>query len=151
MLTQWLAQSVMEQAPQMAVIVQLEALMLAAVQAFGPDPAKVAAAPSSLSKFRPLLNQLDHDPGLTLGLSQAATLCAMSPSYFSRRFKQAFGIGFVDYQTRLKLQQAARILATSDEPVCQIAYRMGFRSHAYFSHCFKAVFGATPSTLRSRG
>jgi AraC-like DNA-binding protein len=150
-LAQWLRQSIMDHAPQTAVIVQLEALMLAAVQAFGPDRAIVAAAPSSLSKFRPLLNLLDRNPALTLNLGQAATLCAMSPSYFSRRFKRILGTGFIEYQARLKLQQAARIVVTSDEPVSQIAYRMGFRSHAYFSYCFKAVFGVTPSTLRSRG
>lgn len=150
MLAQWLAKSIADHAQQRAVVVQLEALVLAAVQAFGPDSADGTMAHSSLSKFRPLLDRLDGDPALTLRLHQAATLCAMSPSYFSRRFKQAFGIGFIEYQARLKLQQAARILATSDEPVSQIAYRMGFRSHAYFSHCFKTVFGVPPSRLRSR-
>lgn len=150
MLAQWLAQSIADRAPQRAVAVQLEALVLAAVQSFGSETVDGAMAHSSLSKFRPLLDRLDGDPALTLQLHQAATLCAMSPSYFSRRFKHAFGTGFIDYQARLKLQQAARMLATSDEPVSQIAYRMGFRSHAYFSHCFKAVFGVTPTRLRNR-
>ena len=150
MLANWLAQSIRDHAQQMAMVVQLGALVLAAVQAFGPDPAERAMAPSSLSKFRPLLNQLDRDPALTLRLGEASTLCAMSPSYFSRRFKQAFGAGFVEYQARLKLQQAARMLAASDMPVSQIAYHMGFRSHAYFSHCFRTVFGVPPSKLRNR-
>lgn len=150
MLAKWLAQSIADRAPQRAVVVQLEALVLAVMQAFDPESADGTLAHSSLSKFRPLLDRLDSDPALTLQLHQAATLCAMSPSYFSRRFKHAFGTGFIDYQARLKLQQAARMLATSDEPVSQIAYRLGFRSHAYFSHCFKAVFGVTPSRLRSR-
>lgn len=151
MLANWLAQSIREPAQQFAVLVQLEALVLAAVQAFGPDQPNRAAPPSSLSKFRPVLDQLDRDPAQTLSVTHAATLCAMSPSYFSRRFKQAFSTGFIEYQARLKLQQAARMLATSDEPVSQIAYRMGFRSHAYFSHCFKAVFAVSPSKLRSGG
>jgi AraC-like DNA-binding protein len=151
MLARWMAQSIKDQAQQSAVVVQLEALVLAAVQAFGPDPANGSIAPSSLARFRPLLNLLDGDPAQTLRLDAAATLCAMSPSYFSRRFKQAFGAGFIEYQSRLKLQQAARILVTSDEAVSQIAYRLGFRSHAYFSHCFRAVFGVSPSKLRSKG
>jgi AraC-like DNA-binding protein len=148
MLANWLAQSISEKAQGMAVVVQLEALVLAAVQAFGPDPAGREVAPSSLSKFRTLLSELDRDPALTLCLSTAASLCAMSPPYFSRRFKQVFGTGFIEYQTRLKLQQAARMLATSDAPVSQIAYHVGFRSHAYFSHCFRAEFGVSPSKLR---
>ncbi|MEI6419832.1 MAG: AraC family transcriptional regulator [Sphingomonadales bacterium] len=151
MLAHWLAQSIDDRVPQSAVVVQLAALVLATLQAFGPDLASGMPAPSSLSKFRPLLNQLDGDPALTLRLDAAATLCAMSPSYFSRCFKQAFGIGFIAYQSRLKLQQAARMIATGGEPVSQIAYRLGFRSHAYFSHCFKAVFGVSPSQLRGQG
>lgn len=151
MLANWLAQSIGGQAQQSTVVVQLEALVLATVQDFGPELEIRAAGPSSLSKFRPLLDQLDRDLAEVLNLNEAATLCVMSPSYFSRRFKQAFGTGFIEYQARLKLQQAARMLATSDEPVSQIAYRVGFRSHAYFSHCFKAVFGVSPSKLRDRG
>lgn len=155
MLGAWLAESIANEAPQIAVAAQLQALVLAAAQAIGAnarDPAEggTLAAPSALSRFRPLLNLLDRNPAQTLSLPEAATFCAMSPSYFSRRFKQAFGAGFIDYQNRLKLQLAARMLATSDEPVSQIAYRLGFRSHAYFSHCFRAEFGAPPSRYRRR-
>lgn len=151
MLAAWLSQSIRDHTQQAAMVVQLEALVLAAMQAFGPGRDNRAVTATSLSKFRPLLNHWDRDLAGNLRLDEAATLCAMSPTYFSRRFKRAFGAGFIEYQARLKLHQAARLLATSDEPVSQIAYGMGFRSHAYFSHCFKAVFGVTPSQLRSRG
>lgn len=148
-LTDWLAQSLAAKSPQREVVVQLQALILSVVQAFDPEGADLAPAPSSLSRFRPLLNQLDADPSRTLSLGEAASLCAMSPAYFSRCFTRTFEIGFNAYQTRLKLEQAARMLATSDEAVSQIGYRLGFRSHAYFSHCFKSLFGMTPSRHRS--
>ena len=91
-----------------------------------------------------MLDRLSANPAHTLTLGAAASLCAMSPSYFSRRFKQVFGAGFTAYQTRLKLQQAARLIATGGDPVSQIAFRLGCRSHAYFSQCFKAAFGVPP-------
>ncbi len=149
-LSEWLGQSLAAKLPQREVAVQLQALILSVVQAFAPEGPDLYAAPSRLSRFRPLLNQFSADPSRTLSLGEAASLCAMSPAYFSRSFARTFEIGFNAYQTRLKLEQAARMLATSDEAVSQIGFRLGFRSHAYFSHCFKSLFGVTPSRHRSR-
>ncbi len=113
----------------------------------------LALAPGStgtqpLARFRSLLQQLLRSPTKVLGLADAASLCGLSPPYFSRSFAQAFGTGFIAYQTQMRLQQAARILATSDTPVSQIGYRVGFRSPAYFAQCFKAAFGTSPSAHR---
>ncbi len=145
-LTDWLAESIAQQRAQTAVVLQLQALVLAIAEATG-DPGRLVAA-SPLARFRPLLDRLDRDPAQSLRLAQAASLCAMSPGYFSRAFSRAFGIGFSAYQTRLKLQLAARQLATSDAPVSQVAWQLGFRSHAYFTHVFKTEFGVAPSCYR---
>lgn len=149
-LADWLAQSLGAKSPQKEVAVQLQALVLSVVQAFDPARSATARSPSSLARFRPLLNQMGADPSQTLSLGEAASLCAMSPAYFSRSFTRTFGSGFSAYQTRLKLEQAARMLATSNDPVAQIGYRLGFRSHAYFSHRFRALFGVTPQRHRRR-
>ena len=151
MLARWLMQSITGRAPQRAQLLQLQALILALGEAPGQQVLSTAAVPSSLARLRPVLDRLEHKPAQTLTLAQAASACAMSPAYFSRVFARTFGTGFVAYQTRLKLQLAARHLATGDMPVAQIAWATGFRSHAYFSHCFKDLFGTTPSEYRQRG
>jgi AraC-like DNA-binding protein len=151
MLADWLAQSIAAGAAPRHQVLQLQALMLALGEAPGRTGLDTATTPASLARFRPLLDRIDHQPGQALSLAQAASLCAMSPAYFSRVFTRTFGTGFSAYQTRLKLQQAARHLATGDEPVAQIAWRTGFRSHAYFSQCFRDLFGTTPSHYRQRG
>ena len=149
MLADWLEQSICAEALQSDVALQLQALVLAVVQSAGQAACRATGALPSLSRFRPLLDHLDHAPARMLRLSEAAALCAMAPSYFSRVFNKAFGEGFVAYQTRFKLLQAARLLATSDEPVSQIGYRLGFRSHAYFSYCFKSMFSVVPTAHRT--
>ena len=148
-LLDWLIQSIQAQLPRQAVAAQLQALGLAVCQAFGPDTEERSSPPSSLSRFRPVLDLLSRFPSGTLTLDEAASRCAMSPAYFSRCFSRTFGTGFIAYQARLRLQQAARILATSDEPISQVAYRLGFRSPAYFTYCFRACFGVTPSDHRN--
>lgn len=151
MMTDWLAASLAGPAQPRAIVIQLQALMLLLAPVWTDRPGVAAGAGSALARFRPLLDRLGDNPAQSLTLGAAASLCTMSPSYFSRRFKQVFGTGFTAYQTRLKLQQAARMIATGSEPVSLIAFRLGFRSHAYFSHCFKAAFGVPPSRHRKPG
>lgn len=148
LLLDWLAGSLADDTPEAQVRVILEALVLALKDAFGSHGGRGTGPTAALSPFRPLLQHWERFPEKPLGLTQAASLCALSPSYFSRRFTSTFGSGFVTYQTRLRLQQAARMLATGDLPVSQIGYRTGFQSHAYFSQCYRAVFGVSPSTHR---
>lgn len=149
-LLDWLSETIGAQSSSQIIAIQLQALILAIAQIMGPDDANHASVTSSLSRFRPLLDHLSKFPIKDLTLAEAASRCAMSPAYFSRCFAKTFGSGFIAYQTRLRVQQAARVIATSNEPISQIGYRLGFRSPAYFAHCFRSVFGVTPSAHRIR-
>lgn len=148
LLLDWLGASLEDRVPETQVTVLLEALLLALRGAFGEVACAQAAPTSGLAHFRPLLQHWERFPDKALTLAEAASLCALSASYFSRLFAKTFGAGFVTYQTRFRLQQAARMLATGDLPVSQIGYRTGFHSHAYFSQCYREVFGVSPSAHR---
>ncbi|MBX9885409.1 MAG: AraC family transcriptional regulator [Novosphingobium sp.] len=148
LLLDWLAASLDDHQAEAQVVVLLEALLLALRGAFGDDGSVNAAPSSGLAHFRPLLQQWERLPDKALSLAEAASLCRLSSSYFSRLFAKTFGAGFVTYQTRFRLQQAARMLATGDLPVSQIGYRTGFHSHAYFAQCYRAAFGVSPSAHR---
>lgn len=148
LLLDWLAASLADQAPEPQVCLLLETLLLALLGAFGQQSGDAQATVSGLAHFRPLLQHWERFPDKPLTLAEAASRCALSPSYFSRLFAKTFGSGFVAYQTRLRLQQAARMLATGDLAVSQIGYRTGFASHAYFSQCYRAAFGVSPSEHR---
>lgn len=148
MLLEWLAEALAAQAPEADLLVLLETLLLALKDRFDRAPAPGSTGTPQLARFRPLLQHLLRSPAKVLDLAEAASLCGLSPAYFSRCFTQAFGTGFIAYQMQMRLQQAARILATSDTPVSQIGYRLGFRSPAYFAQCYKAAFGTSPSAHR---
>jgi AraC-like DNA-binding protein/quercetin dioxygenase-like cupin family protein len=148
MLMRWLAETLVAPVQPQAVAIQLQALMMLLSPALNARATDLPTASIALGRFRPLLDNLGQSASPMLQVAEAASLCAMSSGYFSRRFKQMFGVSFNAYQTRMKLQQAARMVATSSVPVSQIAYRLGFQSHAYFSHCYKAMFGVPPSHHR---
>jgi AraC-like DNA-binding protein len=48
-----------------------------------------------------------------------------------------------------KLKCAARLLREQpDSQITEIAYKLGFSSLRYFSHCFKSQFGVTPNEFK---
>ena len=97
-----------------------------------------------------LLRQLMAEPGRNLSLNEAAELCCLSPAYFSRAFKKAFGMTYSNYRRSQKLRIAARRLCRSTRQVAQIGYELGFASPSHFVAAFKAEFGLTPEQYRQR-
>ncbi len=83
-----------------------------------------------------------------LSLEQVAEYVALSPTYFSRIFKQAMGCTFVEYLTRVRLEEARRLLRTTTLSLAEISYAVGYQSPNYFSEVFKTVEGITASAYR---
>lgn len=126
----------------------LRSLLLALKADFAAAGALANSASHRQGRLRPFLQHaLDH-PNRVLSLNEAATLCRLSAPYFSKLFKEAFGCGFNAYQNQSRLQHAARLLATSQDPVSQIGYSVGFQSHAHFSKRFKTQFGMSPNRFQ---
>ncbi len=69
-------------------------------------------------------------------------------TYLCRRFKAATGITVMKYIKVLRLEQAQKLLRTTEEEVGDIAWKCGFPEVGYFSNCFKKNFGYTPSEFR---
>lgn len=103
-----------------------------------------------LSRFFPAVQRLRAAPGERLTLGEAATLCNVSPAYFSRRFSSVFGCGFADYVASYRLHLAARRIATTDQSVSEVAYALGFASHSHFTASFRERFGIAPRDYRRR-
>ncbi|MBN8217015.1 MAG: substrate-binding domain-containing protein [Spirochaetes bacterium] len=75
---------------------------------------------------------------------------AMTPATFSRRFKEAFGAGFVSHVNRHRIAQAAHLLASTDDSILTIALGTGFNSHTHFMTFFRREKGCTPSEFRAK-
>lgn len=83
-----------------------------------------------------------------ISLTQVAGLCGYSPAYFSRCFKECFGINFVQFLMRTRLKNARLLLKDSDLSVAEIWGKTGFQSLSYFSTAFKKEVGMTPNQYR---
>lgn len=54
------------------------------------------------------------------------------------------------YIQSCRMQMACQLLAATDEPVTEIAYRCGLGSSSYFGKTFQAQFGCSPSAYRKK-
>ena len=84
----------------------------------------------------------------SISLEQAAEHVALSPTYFSRVFKQVMGCTFVEYLTRVRLEEARHLLRTTTLSLAEISAAVGYQSPNYFSEVFKTVEGMTASAYR---
>ncbi|PLS16016.1 DNA-binding response regulator [Bacillus sp. M6-12] len=92
--------------------------------------------------------QINYGESLTLkGISE---LVYLSPSYFSRLFKEETGMTFVEYLSFTRVQKAKSMLRLSSLPIEVIANNTGFANSSYFATAFKKIVGKTPSEYRDQ-
>ncbi|PTQ73012.1 AraC family transcriptional regulator [Pseudomonas sp. GV071] len=83
-----------------------------------------------------------------LSQEQVAEQLGMTPTYFSRFFKQATGRGFVEFVNRLRVSKSCELLSTSDKPVTDVCFESGFSNVSNFNRRFQQLKGMTPSGYR---
>ncbi len=83
-----------------------------------------------------------------LTLDEVAAQAALSPTYFSRKFKQVTGMGFKEYLNFVRLKHAQTALLTTSGTITDIALENGFNDSNYFKDLFKKVYGKSPREYR---
>lgn len=73
----------------------------------------------------------------------------ISPSYFSTIFKRESGMTFVDYLTEVRLEQAVKLLNSTEKKFSSICAMVGYTDPNYFSYVFKKHFGISPSKYKN--
>jgi AraC-like DNA-binding protein len=149
MLGEWLVDAVSSETSNTAVERIIELLLLAVAEAEPSVPVACSDAPARSERLLPALERLRTMPSEPLSLESAATLCRLSPTYFSRRFRQLFGMTFSDYSRIHRLHLAARRLVGSGAGISEIAFNVGFSSPAHFTARFRERFGMTPRAYRA--
>lgn len=85
----------------------------------------------------------------SITLEQAAGVANMSASHFCRVFKKTYGIGFVDYMNKLRIEQACELLSRTNRPISSIGYECGFSNISNFNRNFRKYINKAPSEFRS--
>lgn len=81
---------------------------------------------------------------------QTAALCGVTYHHFSTAFRQALGKPFSQYLTEIRIREAKKRLATTNQSVEQIADEVGFATASHFIHRFRCITGFTPIQYRKQ-
>jgi len=82
--------------------------------------------------------------------SEISKIAGLSSNGFSRFFKQHTGLTFNEYVNKIRIEQATRLLCTTDDTISEIAYSCGFSSPQYFNRVFMKYMGMSPGKFRNR-
>lgn len=116
----------------------------------GEFTSQICKLPSRHWKHSPQgMAQFKNQSAVELSLNEAAEMCHLSPSHFSRVFKQIFRTNYSEYVLRHKLYSAARLLSQSTLSITQISYELNFSSPSHFIAQFKKLFSVTPRQFRT--
>ncbi len=83
-----------------------------------------------------------------LGLEKLAELVHLNPTYLSGTFKSETGVSLKRVLTGVRLEEACRLLRTTNMPIADIAVKTGYLSPGYFSKLFRKELGVSPNEYR---
>lgn len=102
-----------------------------------------------VSVIKNAINYINENYIKVIRLDHLASLCDISPSYFSKLFKKVMGVNLSSYVNNLRTDKAKFLLAKTNKPIVTIAYDVGFDDCGYFIKIFKKFVGFTPNAYRS--
>lgn len=80
-----------------------------------------------------------------LNIDKICKEMGLSRTNLYRKLKAITDLSPVELIRNKRLEVATRLLLESDYTVSEISTYVGFNSHAYFTQCFKTVYGCSPS------
>lgn len=79
-----------------------------------------------------------------LHIEELARKLGMSISGLHHRFKAVTAMSPLQFQKRLRLQEARRLMLSENFDAVSAAYRVGYHDPAYFNREYKSLFGVPP-------
>ncbi len=83
-----------------------------------------------------------------LSLDDMCEHFGLSKFHFAKKFQQLMGNSPLKYFMELKVQQACKLLDSSDIAIKVIAKTLGYEDPYYFSRLFKSIIGISPKQYR---
>lgn len=103
---------------------------------------------STAKNLKNVFAYVEKNYGGDISAEEMAKLCNMSYSYFSRIFKKIMKKSFSEYLTYVRINEAEKLLVSSDMNITEIAMEVGFSTSSYFIKQFKELRNVSPKQYR---
>jgi two-component system response regulator YesN len=112
------------------------------------DEVYAAAESTDLPVIRHAVSYIKEHFWEELTLEDVAQEVHFSPYYVSRLFKEELGLTFIEYLTKIRIDEAKRLLLETNMTVSEISDLVGYQDPSYFTKVFKKREGVTPTQFR---
>jgi signal transduction histidine kinase/DNA-binding response OmpR family regulator len=86
----------------------------------------------------------EHIEDVDLSVEKLSQKIGISRVHLNRKLKEILGISPSNLIKSIRMKQAAYLLVNNKVNISEVAYKVGFTSHSYFSFNFHAYFGMSP-------
>jgi AraC-like DNA-binding protein len=138
-----------EDAPVLAPLVQREILWRLLRSPQGAAVRDIGLADSSLSHVARVIRWIRDHYTEPFRVEDLASMAGMSTSAFHRHFRTVTELTPIQYQKKIRLQEARLRVVGLGEDVTSAGYAVGYDSPSQFSREYRREFGTSPSRDRA--
>lgn len=99
-------------------------------------------------RFAPVLDFIQANLHRPMTIQELAAILHLHPTYFSNQFSEHFAIPPRHYILQMRLEEAQRLLISTDLPISAISERVGYEDQFYFSRVFRKYSHLSPAMYR---
>jgi len=107
---------------------------------------KIAMIGSHTQRIAKVINLIKRDFTKPLRIDDLASFANMSPSTLHQHFKQVTRLSPLQYQKQLRLQEARRLMLSSDLDAADAGFQVGYESPTQFNREYSRLFGFPPKS-----
>jgi AraC-like DNA-binding protein len=105
---------------------------------------QIGLASSGLSHVNRAIRWIRANYAEPMRIEDLARLAGMSPSAFHRHFRAATTMSPLQFQKRIRLQEARSLLVARPDDVAGVGHLVGYDSPSQFNREYRRMFGAPP-------
>ncbi len=139
-----------EDAAVLAPMIEREILYRLLTGPHGAMIRQIGLADSGLAYVGRAIRWIRENYAEPLRIEDLARVAGMSPSAFHRHFRAVTAMSPLQYQKRIRLQEARSLLIADAGDVAGVGHLVGYDSPSQFSREYRRLFGAPPGQDASR-
>lgn len=133
-----------EDIPILAPLIQKEILYRLLVGDQGPRLRQMGAAGTQSHQLSQAIDWLKKNYTESLRVDDLAAHASMSTSTFHRHFRELTSMSPLQFQKRIRLHEARRMMFADHMDATSAAFHVGYESNTQFNREYSRVFGAPP-------
>lgn len=133
-----------EDIPVLSPLARRELIYRALMGEMGPQMRRFAASDSQAHRIARVIYALQERFAQPLRIGELAATANMSESTLYHSFRQVTRMSPLQFQKKLRLHEARRLMLTEGLEAATASYRVGYESPSHFSREYSRMFGAPP-------